>query len=246
MANIFKTVIGCAKNNAPSILTGGSVLGLFATTVLAVAATPKALDILLDEGENVTPMEAVKLTWHCYIPTIVIGGLTVASMIWSNRISFARTATLASVYSLSETKLKRYQKALLDRMGPKKAREVSDHIAKEKLHANPIVDETLVVSTGHGDTLCYDALSGRYFRSDIDIIKRAIGKLARDMLSDTFITLNEIYNEIGLSSTKMGEHIGWHIDDGYMDPYFSSHLNEKDQLCLVLDFEVDPRYFSGY
>lgn len=242
MSGLVGNVVGFVKNNASSILTGGSVLGLVATSVLAVQATPKALDILADEGIT-TPVEAAKRTWKCYMPAIAIGGLTIASMVWSNHINITRTAALASVYSLSEAKLKGYQRKMLDRLGPKKARIVEDELSKEKMDANPL-DKNLIESTGKGDTLCYDAMSGRYFRSDVGEIRRVAAKLSRDMLSESFVTLNELYSELGLKNTKMGEHIGWHIDDGYMEPYFSSHLNEQDIPCAVLDFEVEPRYFS--
>ena len=241
---VFNSATGFIKNNAPTIITGTSIIGLVATAVLSAAATPKALDILLEHEEKIKPIDAVKLTWKCYAPAIVVGGLTIASMIWSNSISLTRTAALASVYSLSESKLKRYQKNLLDRVGPKQVRKLDDEIAAEKLHAHP-VNEDEIINTGMGDTLCYDALSGRYFRSDIEVIKKALNKLSRDMLSEDFVTLNCIYDELGLRNSILGENIGWHVNDGLIEPKFSAQLTEQDKPCLVLDFYVEPRYYTS-
>jgi len=244
----LKLLRGVTSKNATSILTGVSIFGLISTAVLAVQATPKALDIINAEKkalgvDEIPTMDMVKMTWQCYIPAIAVGGLTIASMIWSNSLGLNRTAALASAYSLSDSKLRKIQDKFIDRLGPKKVKEVQDEIAKEKLVANPISDDTIIEYTGKGETLCYDALSGRYFKSDIEAIRSVINKLSRDLMSEDFITLNQIYNELGLKGTKMGENIGWHVDDGLIDPYFDAALTENGLPCLVLDFDTNPRYF---
>jgi hypothetical protein len=67
------------------------------------------------------------------------------------------------------------------------------------------------------------------------------------MMTDQFVTLNELYDELNLKSTKMGEIIGWHIDDGLIEPEFSSHLTENGVPCLVLDYVSEPRYnYNNY
>lgn len=246
---------GILTKNSPTILTGIGVAGLVATTVLAVKATPKALEILQDEIdtrervrfpiEALTPQEVVKLTWKCYLPAAAMGLITVGCIIGANSINLRRNAALVSVYSLSEAALKEYQAKVVETIGQNKERKIKDDIAKDKIAKNPVSDNEIVI-TNLGDTLCYDALSGRYFKSDIEKIRQVFNKLSRDLMTEMFIDLNTIYSELGLKGTKLGETIGWHIDDGLIEADFSSQLTENGTPCLVLDYVTEPRYNHNY
>lgn len=241
---------GVVQKNSPAILTGLSVAGLISTTVMAVQATPKALAILdsqlgVDKErpyDRFTKKEIVQLTWRCYIPTMIMGGFTVGCIISANNINNKRNAALASLYSLTEKSLKQYQEKVVETIGENKARAIEDDIAKDTLLANPIDSSNDIVITGNGDTLCYDALGGRYFKSDIESIRKVLNQLSRDLMSEMFIPLNNVYYELGLSESIIGDMVGWHIDDGLIEPRFSSQLTENDIPCLVLNFSVEPRY----
>lgn len=233
---------------SPTILTSLGVGGLITTVIFAVKATPKALDIidgLVFEAnscdEEVEKMDIIKATWKCYIPTIVMGGITVGCIIGSNNINMRRNAALASLYSISETTLKEYQAKVVEQIGVNKAEKIKDEIAKDRLEKDPITDHQ-VIFTGKGDTLCYEVLSGRYFKSDIDKIKKAENKLVKDLLLDNFISLNDVYDELGLDSTKMGDDIGWRVDIGMLAFDFRSQLSTDGTPCLVIDYVTEPTY----
>jgi len=59
-----------------------------------------------------------------------------------------------------------------------------------------------------------------------------------------FVSLNELYYQLGLTGTKMGDSLGWHIDRGYIDAQFDAQLADDGTPCLVLDFSVEPKYFD--
>ena len=167
-------VFGFVNENLPTILTCMAVLGAATTTVMGIEATPKALDILAeasaqkeyDHGtDELDPMEIVKLTYKCYISTAVMGTLTVACIIGANSIHLRRKAALATVYSLTEATLKEYQSKVVSAIGEVKEKAIKDEIAKEKIEKNKPKKSNVVI-TGKGDTLCYDSISGRYFKSD--------------------------------------------------------------------------------
>ena len=61
-------------------------------------------------------------------------------------------------------------------------------------------------------------------------------------MSESFISLNEFYNELGLSNIKLGEEMGWHIDKGMIDISFSAQLTDNEEPCLVLNYELTPRF----
>ena len=47
---------------------------------------------------------------------------------------------------------------------------------------------------------------------------------------------------IGLKPTKIGDDIGFNIDNGLLDVNFSSQLTEEGRPCLVLNYNVYPRF----
>ena len=132
-----------------------------------------------------------------------MGSLTVACIIGANSINLRRNAALATVYSLTEATLKEYQSKVVSTIGEVKEKAIKDEIAKDKIEKNKPKKSNVVV-TGSGDTLCYDSISGRYFKSDIEKIKSSVNELNRDLLYEMFVSLNDVYYALGLSNIKNG------------------------------------------
>ena len=231
--------------NSPTILTGGAVMGLFGTVVLAVGATPKAIQLIegeqCEQKELLTVPEIIQVSWKYYVPAAIMGLLTIGCIVGANKINLRRNAALAAAYGLLEVGMKEYQAKVIETFGKPKHIQVKDDIARDRILNNP-VSSSEVIMTGKGETLCYEALSGRYFKSDIERITQALSKISYQMMDDSSVTLNEVYNALDLSDTKMGDLIGWHIDDGTLKPEFSSQLADDGIPCLVLNYVTEPRY----
>lgn len=246
IAKNFWSLKTAIKKHSPEILTGIGIAGMITTTVMAVRATPKAL-ILIEErkeeigAEKLEAMDMVKTAWACYIPAAITGTLSVACLIGASSVNARRNAALATAYTLSESALKDYQGKVIEMFGEKKNEAVKDAVAKDKIEKNPVVTREVII-TEKGNTLCYDAISGRYFKSDIEKIKKAECELNRQMLDDMYVSLNDFYYEIGLDSVKLGDELGWNVDSGYIDLSFSSQLASDGTPCLVIDYSVAPRY----
>jgi hypothetical protein len=243
---ICKNLKTATVKHSPEILTGIGIAGMITTTIMAVKATPKALRLLEDEKnrqnvDKLEPVDAVKTTWKCYIPAAVTGTVSVACLIGASSVNTKRNAALTAAYTLSESTLRDYQKKVVETIGEKKEQTVRDAVAKERLEKSP-VENTEVIITAKGETLCFDVVSGRYFKSDIDKLKRAANELNRRMRDEMFISLNDFYYEIGLEQVKLGDDLGWNIEDGYIDLYFSSQLATDGTPCLVVDYGYGPRY----
>lgn len=245
LMNVWKGATKALKKYSPQILTGIGIAGMIATTVTAVKATPKALQLIdereIKENKRLSTAEVIKTTWKCYVPAAVTGTLSVACLISASSVSPKRHAALATAYTLSETALKEYQEKTVEVVGEKKEQAIRDAIAQDKLSSNPI-DDKQIVMTGSGETLCYDVLSGRYFKSDIEKIRKAINDLNRDMLSEQYVSLNDLYYAIGLPDIKLGNDLGWNIDKGYIEAQFGTHLAANGTPCLVLAYTVAPQY----
>lgn len=246
IAKNFLSLKTAIKKHSPEILTGIGIAGMITTTVMTVRATPKAL-ILIEErkeeigAEKLAAVDMVKTTWACYIPAAITGTLSVACLIGASSVNARRNAALATAYTLSESALKDYQGKVIEMFGEKKNEAVKDAVAKNKVEKNPVVTREVII-TEKGNTLCYDAISGRYFKSDIEKIKKAECELNRQMLDDMYVSLNDFYYEIGLDSVKLGDELGWNVDSGYIDLSFSSQLASDGTPCLVIDYAVAPRY----
>lgn len=247
VSKFFNNVKGSLSKHSPEILVGIGITGMVTTTVLAVKATPKALALIeetkkAERKDKLTPIETVKATWKCYIPTVVTGVSSATCLICANRIHLRRSAALAAAYKISETALTEYREKVIETIGEKKEEVVREKVNKKRLEENPVSKNEVVV-TKKGDTLCYDALSGRYFKSDIDKIKKAVNELNRRMLSWNYVSLNDFYDELGLSQIELGDDLGWNVDR-MIDVDFGSQLADDDTPCIVLEYLVAPKY--GY
>ena len=235
---------------SPSILTGVGAVGVITTAMMAVRATPKALQLLeceryarakADQDVYLSKKDIFLLTWKCYVPTIIMGGLTIGCIVGANSINLRRNAALASIYGITETALKEYQAKVVETFGDVKAKKVKDDIAKDRIEKAPVSDKEVIL-TGKGETLCFEPFSSRYFKSDIEKIRKGQNELNRDLLNDDFISLNDVYYALGLPETKLGADMGWTISDGLIEFDFSSQLTPDGTPCLVLDYKVEPRY----
>lgn len=247
----FKKVIASAKTvvskHSPEILTGLGIAGMLTSTVLAVRATPKAVLLLEDkkselETDKLSGIEVVKTAWKCYIPATVLATTSTACLIGASSVNVKRNAALATAYQLSQNALTEYKEKVIETIGEKKEQNIRDKVAKERVEKNPVKNSE-VIFTSKGDTLCLDVISKRYFKGDIDKIKRAENELNKRMLNEMYVSLNDFYNEIGLEQTGIGDDLGWNISrDGLINLEFSSQLTEDDQPCVVIDYHIAPRY----
>lgn len=246
LAKIIKDVQKSAKKHTPEILTGLGIAGMITTTVMAVRATPKAMMLLeekkyYEDTDDLKPLEVLKTVWTCYIPSTIVGGVSICCLIGASSVNFRRNTALATAYTLSESALKEYQEKVIETIGEKKEQDIRDAVVKDKMEAVPFVNREVVI-TGKGETLCLDLVSKRYFKIDIDKLKRIVNDLNRRMRDEMFISLNDFYYEIGLDGTSIGDDLGWNIDRGYIELNLSAQLAEDDTPCLVLDYHIAPEY----
>lgn len=232
------------QKNSSTILTACAVGGVIVTTISGCKATIKAVEILQEEEgylictDKVNPKEAVKLCWTCYVPTVLMAGLTIACAVGAHTIDTRRNAVLAGLYTVSQKALEEYKATTEQVVGKKKAGEIKEALADEILKTNPYNPDT-VIRTGKGNTLCYDPLSGRYFFSDINFIKKCQNDFNHWMIGDYALSLNDLYGLIGLDAIRLGDDVGWSVNR-MMDFEFLSRLASDGTPCLVLDHKVPP------
>jgi hypothetical protein len=258
IATFGKRVGDVMVRNSPTILTVLGVGGLATSIFMAVKVTPKAIDLIALEQdarkrdgyvENmpvdpITKMDMIKLTWKLYIPAAIVGIGTAACIVGANSISMKRYAALGGLYGLAEASLKEYQAKVVETLGEKKEEAMRSDIRQDKLDKDPVTPGTTIISTGTGDVLCYDTLSGRYFTSSYETLRKIQNDFNLQVINGmTYGSLNELYDLLGLNHTKLGEVLSWSIEN-MLEMDFDAKIAdtpEGKKPCIVIDYTVVPQ-----
>ena len=240
------------KANAPTILTVSACAGTIATAILTANSTTLAIEKIADycednlrSPEDLSWKEKFAVSYRVYIPPAIAGVCTLVSIIASNRIQYARGAAFALAYSGSEAAFKRYREAVADVVKPKDREAIKARVAEKSVRSagEPVPGTILVASSGN--VLCYDIFSGRYFRSDIENIRRVENNINGQLNLECYASLNEFYNGLGIPPIAAGELVGW-SEPNSLSVEFGSQLTEKGEPVLTIDFLVQPKenYFK--
>ena len=232
------------KRNSATILTCVGAVGVIATTVTAVKATPKALALLEkakeEKGDDLTKLETVKIAAPVYVPSVVIGVSTLACIFGANILNKHSQASVMSAYALADSAYKDYRKKVDEIYGEEAGHQVRAGIAKDKY-------EDTEIEVTDGNVLYYDFYSGRYFEASPTFVKTAEYELNRKLMMDDCVYLNEWYYLLDIDPLAHGLDFGW-TTCGNMDMYWQTWIDfhhEKvlmdDGLeCVIISFMQDP------
>lgn len=194
------------KKNASTILTTVGGVGVVATSVMAVKATPKALQALdeakEEKGEDLTKFEAAVVAGPAYIPSIVMGTTTIACIFGANILNKRHQASLMSAYALVSNSYKEYRDKVEELYGEGANDNVQTEIAKDKYDEDKVAD-------GDGEELFYDEFSKRYFKSTKFKVQEAEYYINRDLIMMEAVPLNAFYGYLGIDGIDGGDEVGW-------------------------------------
>lgn len=254
LQQVLRTAQGVMRSNSPLILTSVASAGVLATAVSSVQASLRSSEKLREAEESLhvdaegTPYVAVdqlelkdrfKLVWTNYIPPVAIGAATIACVIGAHNTNMRRNAALVTAYSVADNALKEYKAKVIEQFGETKERKVVDAVAQDAVTANPVSNNTVIITPG-GEVLCYESLSGRYFRSDMETMRKAQNDFNTYLLNDMYASLNSFWGLLGIPPTSMGEELGWCVDN-LLELQFSTILSEEGKPCLVMGYSVTPK-----
>ncbi len=243
------------KKHSPEILVVAGVIGTVASAVMACKATTKVSTILDKTKEDIDTIHSctnnpelveeytkedsqkdlaivytqtgLKLA-KLYGPAVVLGAVSVTSILVGHNILRKRNLALAAAYTAVDTGFKQYRGRVVERLGEKmdkellyniKAKEVEettvDEKGKEKTVKKTIevADPTAAMSPY---TICFDETCGGWQR-DAEANKFFLHQQqawANDKLkAQGFLFLNDVYKMIGAKQTKAGQVVGWIYDE---------------------------------
>ncbi len=251
---LFKNVHNVAtrymKENSSAILTAGGVIGTVATAVLSGRSAVKAHELIYEEKEsreippkNLPKMEKALLVWPVFIPPVLVGSATIGSIVAANLMSARRAAALAAAYGMSQKQLEEYKGKITEKLTGPKRQAIDDEIAQDRVTNNPPKDKEVIILAG-GDVLCYDMLTGRYFRSTVEQVRKAESKINADLVNHQYASLSSFYDEIGLPATNFTDTVGWgiHNQDLPLGVMLSTIMTPDDKPCVAIDFDTQPSF----
>lgn len=235
------------KRNASTILTCTGAIGVVATTIMAVKATPKAL-ILLEQaeeekGEKLTTTEAVVVAGPVYIPTVVVGVSTISCIFAANVLNKRNQASITSAYMLLDNSYREYKNKVKEMLGEDGELEIRNEIVKDKYNADDIPEDE-----DDGLELFYDEFSDRYFRSTLYKVQRAEYELNRNLVMRDYAYLNEFYESLDLAPVEEGFTVGWSVGSNleyywqeWIDFGHSKVLMDDGLECTIIYMMHEPR-----
>ena len=201
------------RKKSPTILTCVGVVGVVATAISAVHATPKAME-LLDEAEKDSDKELdvvdkIRVAGPVYIPTIAIGASTVACICGIHLLDQRQQASIMSAYGMLDAGYKKYRGKLKEIYGKDADKTVQNEMSKDKYRENP------PSKPSEGKLLWYEPYRDEFFELSEKEVIDAEYQLNRTFVLRGEVNLNDFYEFLGLDPIDIGDEIGWEItDDG--------------------------------
>lgn len=280
------------KKHSPEILVVTGVVGIVASAVIACRATTKISEILEPAKEELDaihhamatePLETyseedgkkeltivyvrtgVQLA-KLYAPAVVLGALSIVSILASNDILRKRYGAMTAAYAAVDRGFKEYQHRVAERFGEETEREIRYGIKAKEIEET-VTDENgkekkvkktvnVADSTEHSPYARFydDGCEGWQKDSEYNLMfLRAEQNYANDRLKARgYLFLNEVYERLGIPTTKAGQMVGWvykpddpkysnYVDFGIYDMYRQKcrEFVNGHERTILLDFNVD-------
>lgn len=249
MNNPLNYIKPFVSKHEPEILMSMGIGGMIFSLAWGIKASFKAARAIDKYKETygkdkLTAKETIKLTWKLYLPTVLSVAASVPCVIMSNKVSNKRYAAIATAYTISEAALQEYKDKTKEIIGEKKTKQIEESISDDRV-TKTYSGGNQVILTGNGDSLFYEPLSGRYFKSNWNDILKAANELNSEAITNMSgqTTLNDWFQKIGLETTEIGETLGWNLmnnSSNLIDISISSHITKDNVPCGAIYYNRQP------
>lgn len=276
------------KKHSPEILVVAGIAGTVVSAVLACKATTKVAEILdetkgtLDtihegmktgaiNGQEYTTEDGKKDTVVVYAqtgmklaklygPAVILGTLSITSILASNNILRKRNVALGAAYAAIDKSFKEYRGRVIERFGEQVDTELKYGIKAKKFEEIEVdpetgkekkVKKTVMVADPNlqSDYAVYFDSKSRNYETNPDynrMFLKAQQAFANDKLQTRgHLFLNEVLDDLDLPRTPAGQIVGWTKDgpDGYVNFRIVEVERETEdgrhEPALLLDFNVE-------
>ena len=181
------------RSHVSTLLTCIGAIGVVATSIMAVKATPKATKLLeaseKEKGEKLTKMEVVKIAGPAYIPAAVVGASTIACIFGANILSKHSQASLASAYALLGRSYKEYRNKVNALYGDEADDKVIAEVANEYYDQDETCSDLMIDEEDDDVKLFFDYNTLQMFRAPMS---KVINKSIMDGGTECYIITSPI------------------------------------------------------
>lgn len=276
------------KKHSPEILVVAGIAGTVVSAVLACKATTKVAEILdetkgtlgtIHEGMETGAINGQEYTTEdgkkdtvvvyaqtgmklakLYAPAIILGTLSITSILASNNILRKRNVALGAAYAAIDKSFKEYRGRVIERFGEQVDTELKYGIKAKKFEEIEVdpetgkekkVKKTVMVADPNlqSDYAVYFDSKSRNYETNPDynrMFLKAQQAFANDKLQTRgHLFLNEVLDDLDLPRTSAGQIVGWTKDgpDGYVNFRIVEVERETEdgrhEPALLLDFNVE-------
>lgn len=237
-------------DNATVLLTAGGVVGTVTTGVLAWRGGYKTAEAVVAEekrreedntynleDEKLDRKEKLLLAAPQAITPVVTGGLGIAAIIFSHRMSAQKAAAMAALYGLTRDQFEEYRDKVAEKLTGPKNQQIKDEIAQDTVNRAPGSKEIVIINGD--DVLCFDKPTGRYFKSSMEKINRAVNATNQEIINHGCTRASFYYDELELAPTTWSDDVGFNLNN-MVDLDISTTQVEDGRPCLVLNFMKFP------
>ena len=282
------------KKHSPEILVVAGIVGVVTSAVMACKASTKVNEVIeknkrkielinkcnenpeglpeeytKEDGKKAlvaayahTGLELAKL----YGPSVVLGALSITSILAGNNILHKRNVALGAAYTALDSGFKKYRDNVIDRFGEEldkelryglKTKEIEEKVIDEK-GKETVVKKTVTVAdpkSPSGYAIFFDETCTGWTRNaemNKWFLIQQQNWANEKLKSEGYLFLNDVYEALGAMKTEAGHAVGWIYDktkggkDGYVDfKIFDLHDEAKRDFVngyehsILLDFNVD-------
>lgn len=239
------------KKNASTILTCAGGVGVIATAVLAVKATPKALERIEtakeEKGEPLSKWETVQVAGPAYIPAIITGASTIACVFGANILNKRQQAALMSAYAFLDNSYKEYKTKVGELYGEEAHTHVREDIIRDKYIDNDVHLED------SNKELFYDMFSERYFESTMADVIKAEYEINKKITNLGGAFVNEFYELLDIPQLDYGTSMGWSIGslmsekwNQWLDFDHKKVIMDDGLECTIVTMMSEPMFDYEY
>lgn len=263
LKKVGKVLVKGAKDNAPKILTCLSIVSGISAGIATYKLSPKAHEVIKEVKENLPEgtskpkeiLEEVVAVAPIMWPPVAMGALSVGCVLGSYKSSAKRTAAAMAAYSISEQKLSEYKNKVVETIGEKQEKEISNSISQDKVNKSKNEAENFSpIMLNDGTQIIYDIPSDRFLYAKVDDIKEArdfINRKVKDGDGE-FVSVNDFYDELGWKRIRWAEDQGWqsfspnNSVDLMQIRFNTCFYKDTYTSCVTIDYDFKPRYEERY
>ena len=292
MARTFNKMSLKTKKYSPEILVGLGIVGVITSAVIACKETTKASTILNEMHEDLDKVNEAAETLSAevysdedhkkdttivyvqtgvkiaklYAPSIILGTLSITSILAGHNILRKRNLALAAAYATIDKGFKEYRNRVIERFGKELDHELRYNIKAKEFETvevdekgkKKVKKETLNIIDPNeiSDYARFydDGCKGWSKDPEFNLmfLKQQMNYANELLKNRGYVFLNEVYEMLGIPKTKAGQIVGWIYDeknpigDNFIDFGIYNENIEKNrdfvngyERVILLDFNVD-------